>query len=711
MFGRRKKIYISDTHQKRKRFRWLKITLISLGSIIILPVLFAFLFRQNLLNWAVEKAKNKAKKYHATLVVGSATISGIADVEITNVSLIPDNADTLLHIGKASSGLRIWKLMTGNIMLSHLQLDQGFVNLVRYDSTRSNYSNFTKQKDSDEVENNSKISLAQKGYKIIKNVLGQIPGKIEVGDFTISYTRGENKYYIKADGLRLDDELIKCNIDISTPSAYKENIVSREKKVRKKRKHSKEIVESIVEKEISTTQIQRLKVEGFFNPDKMTGDVNIKSREFDMMYMPLVQEKMGLKLGAKELNLKLNEVAYDNGELVLKTFAEMKDIIVNHPRLANNDVKVSVGSGDIHVMVGENYITLDSSSTFKLNKINVHPYFRYQRSPVIDYDFKIATDRIGANDFFNSLPDGMFESLSGIDAEGFLTYRMDCHLCDTSPWDCSFNSDMQKENFRINRFGKAYLPMINGEFVYTAYDYGNPQKIIVGPDNSNYTNLEDISNYLKNAVLTTEDPAFFGHQGFIVESIRQSIAQNYVYKRFVRGGSTISMQLVKNIYLSRQKTLTRKMEEMLLVWMIENLGIVSKHRMFEVYMNIIEWGPGVYGIGEASRFYFEKSPSQLNLQEAIFMASIIPHPKWFASSFNDTTQMLKKHFKGYYTQISGLMVGRKLIEPEDTTGLEPNVLLRGPAKNLLRKAVPISDSAELYDNPPLLMDDIRFRDH
>lgn len=72
--------------------------------------------------------------------------------------------------------------------------------------------------------------MAQKGYKIIKNVLGQIPGKIEVGDFTISYARGENKYYIKADGLRLDDELIKCNIDISTPSACKEKIVSREKK-------------------------------------------------------------------------------------------------------------------------------------------------------------------------------------------------------------------------------------------------------------------------------------------------------------------------------------------------------------------------------------------------------------------------------------------------------------------------------------------------
>ncbi len=696
-------MYATVTPRKRKSFRWLKITLISLGSIIILSIAFAFLFRQNLLNWVIEKAKNKAKTYHATLVVGSATITGIANVEVTNVSLIPDNADTLLHIGKASTGLRLWKLITGNIMFSHLQLDQGFVKLVRYDSSRTNYNNFNKQQDSsDEVESSSKISLAQKGYRIIKTVLGQIPGKIAVGDFTISYTRGENNYYVKADGLKLDDEQLKCNIDISTPL---KEVVSKKGET-KKGKNKKEESEVII-----TPSVQRLKVEGLFDPDNMTGDVNIKSREFDMMYMPLTQEKMGLKLGAKELNLKLNEVEYDNGELVLKTFAEMKDIVINHPRLANNDVKVAVGSGDIHVMVGENYITLDSSSTFKLNKINIHPYFRYQRSPVIDYDLKLATDRMIANDFFNSLPDGMFESLAGIDAEGFLTYRMDCHLSDTSPWDVGFNSEMQKENFRIKRYGKAYLPMINGEFVYTTYEYGNPKKIVIGPDNPDYTSIENVSEYLKNAVLTTEDPAFFNHRGFIIESIRQSIAQNYAYKRFIRGGSTISMQLVKNIYLSRQKTLSRKMEEMLLVWMIENMGIVSKHRMLEVYMNIIEWGPGIYGVGEASRFYFEKLPSQLNLQEAIFMASIIPRPKWFASSFNDTTQMLKKHYKSYYTQISGLMVARKLINEEDTVGLEPNVVLRGPAKSMLRKTVPISDSTELYDSPPLLLDEIKFRDY
>jgi hypothetical protein len=87
------------------------------------------------------------------------------------------------------------------------------------------------------------------------------------------------------------------------------------------------------------------------------------------------------------------------------------------------------------------------------------------------------------------------------------------------------------------------------------------------------------------------------------------------------------MQLVKNVFLGRKKTMARKIEEILLVWLIEDQRIVSKTRMLEVYLNIIEWGPGIFGIGEAADFYFDKHPSQINLGEATFLASIIPSPK------------------------------------------------------------------------------------
>ena len=80
------------------------------------------------------------------------------------------------------------------------------------------------------------------------------------------------------------------------------------------------------------------------------------------------------------------------------------------------------------------------------------------------------------------------------------------------------------------------------------------------------------------------------------------------------------MQLVKNVFLSRKKTIARKAEEALIVWLIENNNLTSKERMFEVYLNIIELGPGIYGVGEASRFYFNKKPAELTLSESIFGA-------------------------------------------------------------------------------------------
>jgi len=102
----------------------------------------------------------------------------------------------------------------------------------------------------------------------------------------------------------------------------------------------------------------------------------------------------------------------------------------------------------------------------------------------------------------------------------------------------------------------------------------------------------------------------------------------------VRGASTISMQLVKNLFLERQKTIARKLEEMIITWLIEENRLVSKERMFEIYLNIIEWGPQVYGAQEEARFYFDKDVADLTLAEAIFMAGIIPQPKRFMVSFD-----------------------------------------------------------------------------
>jgi membrane peptidoglycan carboxypeptidase len=136
----------------------------------------------------------------------------------------------------------------------------------------------------------------------------------------------------------------------------------------------------------------------------------------------------------------------------------------------------------------------------------------------------------------------------------------------------------------------------------------------------------------------------------------------------------------------------------MLVWLIENQGLSTKDRMFEVYLNIIEWGPLVYGANEAARFYFNKDAAKLNLAESIFLASIIPKPKWFKYSFNETGH-LRESQVAYFELLSEKMLNRGLISQHDFDNLIPDVKLKGPAKLLLKRndiipADSISDAEE-----------------
>jgi membrane peptidoglycan carboxypeptidase len=204
----------------------------------------------------------------------------------------------------------------------------------------------------------------------------------------------------------------------------------------------------------------------------------------------------------------------------------------------------------------------------------------------------------------------------------------------------------------------------------------------LGSSNPNYTPLDQISPYLQKCVLTSEDPSFFSHRGFINEAFKQSILKNIRTKKFSRGASTISMQLIKNVFLTREKTVSRKMEEILLVYILENNRISSKERMLEVYFNIIEWGPNVYGIGEAAHFYFQKKPADLTLKECLFLATIVPKPKKFMWQFNSEGN-LKSFASQQQKFLTNLMLRRGILTPEDTIGQYIPLKISGNAHSLM----------------------------
>ena len=168
---------------------------------------------------------------------------------------------------------------------------------------------------------------------------------------------------------------------------------------------------------------------------------------------------------------------------------------------------------------------------------------------------------------------------------------------------------------------------------------GSVSEETTGPGSHNWTDLDHISQYMEVAVLTTEDGAFFRHHGFNHAAIRGALIANLKARRFVRGASTITMQLAKNLFLTREKTLGRKLEELILTDYLEQ--VFTKDEMMELYLNIIEFGPDLYGVTAAAEHYFGRKPEELDLAESLFLSSILPspiryHSLWEKGSVSDS---------------------------------------------------------------------------
>ena len=136
-----------------------------------------------------------------------------------------------------------------------------------------------------------------------------------------------------------------------------------------------------------------------------------------------------------------------------------------------------------------------------------------------------------------------------------------------------------------------------------------------------------ISNNLKRAVIASEDAKFVDHEGFDWEGIEKAYEKNLKKGKIVAGGSTISQQLAKNLFLSTKRTPWRKGEEALITVMLEN--VLSKRRILEIYLNVIEWGNGVFGAEAASRHYYKTSAASLSGTQAAKLAAMIPNPRYY----------------------------------------------------------------------------------
>jgi monofunctional biosynthetic peptidoglycan transglycosylase len=141
-----------------------------------------------------------------------------------------------------------------------------------------------------------------------------------------------------------------------------------------------------------------------------------------------------------------------------------------------------------------------------------------------------------------------------------------------------------------------------------------------------------ISSHLKRAILVAEDDKFADHEGFDWEGMQKALEKNQKKGKVVAGGSTISQQLAKNLFLSGERSLTRKGEEAIITYMME--WMMDKERILEIYLNVIEWGDGVFGAEAAARHYFGVGASQLSSEQAAKLAAIVPRPRFYDHNRN-----------------------------------------------------------------------------
>ena len=640
--------------RKQKIILAAKITVVTLASIII----GYFAFRNFILKQVINTISSKMEiNYDCKLLVKDASFVGVSGLKIANIVLVPKEADTLFNIQKMETSVGLWHLLIGEIQLGTLEIKNGYVQLVKNKKGR-NFDAFLKRNDEEQAVS-EKRNYAKFTYRIISKVLNLVPTDMQIENLSFRLDDMGKKTKINFQQLRLVDKKLETSIQVETKAFT-----------------------------------QRIRINGIADPRNKTANIRFFNLDSGAIKVPYLDERFGLKTSFDSIHLNIQNIDKSGDELHLDGFASIANLIINHKKIASKDVVIKNARFDYRFLLGSDFVSIDSSSTAEFNKVKFKPYLAYETEEDTIYKLKVVIPKMKAQDFIVSLPDGLFTHFQGMEAQGNFEYNLDFMFNKNKPNQLVFDSKLKKENLRITQYGEANLNKLNGEFIYRAIINNVLQRpVLVGAENPNYTPLDQISPYLQKCVLTSEDPSFFSHRGFINEAFKQSILKNIRTKKFSRGASTISMQLIKNVFLTREKTLSRKLEEILLVYILENNRIARKERMLEVYFNIIEWGPNVYGIGEAAQFYFQKSPADLTLKDCLFLATIVPKPKKFMWQFDNEGE-LKSFAVKQQKFLSNLMLRRGLLTPEDTIGQSIPLQLTGNAHSLLNIKIPDSTAVD-----------------
>lgn len=354
------------------------------------------------------------------------------------------------------------------------------------------------------------------------------------------------------------------------------------------------------------------------------------------------------------------------------------------PGRSRPDVLTLTVDGSLHQDRGAGRVTIADTTRVTIGSLR----FRLGGEAASEgprFRLALDADSLTAAQWKESLPRAVLGPLIDLAVRGWYGYHVGLDLDLARPDSVAFTADVRPHGLRLDSLRTRLNLMSLGEPFVAAIHL--PRDRIVERElssaNPRFRPLSAIDSVLVHAVVTNEDGAFFRHGGFNTEAVRGAIADNLKAGAFRRGAGTITMQLVRNLYLGHARTLSRKGQEVVLAWVLEHLTPLTKERMLEIYLNIIEWGPEIHGADEAAHYYFGHDAGRVTVDEALFLATVVPAPTRWRYRFDATGAprpfaRAQMHFIGRAMVAKGRLAGDRLPPAESL-----RVELKGPARDLL----------------------------
>lgn len=371
-------------------------------------------------------------------------------------------------------------------------------------------------------------------------------------------------------------------------------------------------------------------VSGRFARDLSAGTIAVDMEAFELgrvpqvlAQLPLVESEGATVGGHLELDFGAG-VAKVDGQLTLA------GINISHRLLAREIVRDVGFSVDIDAMLDpaarrlelERLAIRRAGVELLVYGELIHTAAREDRR----YRVVLELPKVGCQAVLDAIPRELIPGLLGFELDGDFSARLAIDADFSKLEELAVDSTIGIDGCRVSRAPQlASAARLERSLVHrvTMRD-GRTRSLNLYLASSNYTPLAEISRYMSEAVLTTEDGGFRRHDGFNRAQLEVALRRNLQSGKVRLGASTITMQMVKNVLLSHERTLSRKLQELFLTWWVEQA--LSKQRIMELYLNVIEFGPGVYGVTNASRHYFGKHPSELSSLEAAYLAMMLPSP-------------------------------------------------------------------------------------